>query len=69
MDEQKRAERQTTISRPLIQEKEWSIDMGRKMVLPVGATIQHLVVLTKNGQRVTEIKDLSVRFVPMIHPN
>ena len=45
------------------------LDDGGRMVLPVGHTIQHLVLLIKKGKEVTQIDDLSVRFVPMIHRN
>ena len=45
------------------------LDEGGRMVLPVGRTIQNLVLLTKKGKEVTEKEDLSVRFVPMIHCN
>ena len=45
------------------------LDEGGRMVLPLGKTDQHLVLILKRGKRVTEIEDLSVRFVPMIHSN
>ncbi len=40
---------------------------GGRMILPVGAGIQQLVVLEKEGGALREIPDLYVRFVPMLH--
>ena len=45
------------------------LDEGGRMVLPVGRTIQHLVLLTKKENEISKIKNLCVRFVPMIHCN
>ena len=45
------------------------LDECGRLVLPVGRTIQHLVLLMKKGKQVTKMEDLCVRFVPMIHCN
>ena len=45
------------------------LDEGGQMVLPVGDTMQHLVLVTKRGKEIKMIEDLSVRFVPMVHRN
>ena len=39
---------------------------GGRMILPVGADIQRLVILEKTGEVFREIPDLYVRFVPMV---
>jgi len=39
---------------------------GGRMILPVGAGIQQLVVLEKTGNTFHEIPDIYVRFVPMV---
>ncbi|WP_372809129.1 protein-L-isoaspartate(D-aspartate) O-methyltransferase [Pontiella sp.] len=39
---------------------------GGRMVLPVGAGVQQLVILEKSGDTFTEIPDILVRFVPMV---
>ena len=39
---------------------------GGRMVLPVGAGVQQLVILEKTGDTFREIPDLYVRFVPMV---
>lgn len=41
-------------------------DNGR-MIVPVGDSIQRLVILRKKGDRVVTERDLPVRFVPMVH--
>jgi protein-L-isoaspartate(D-aspartate) O-methyltransferase len=40
---------------------------GGRMMVPVGAGCQHLVIVTRTANEETETRDLSVRFVPMIH--
>jgi protein-L-isoaspartate(D-aspartate) O-methyltransferase len=39
---------------------------GGRMILPVGSSIQQLVVLEKTGETFREIPDIYVRFVPMV---
>jgi len=39
---------------------------GGRMILPVGAGVQQLVVLEKTGDSFREIPDMYVRFVPMV---
>lgn len=39
---------------------------GGRMILPVGTSVQQLVVLEKTGETFREIPDLYVRFVPMV---
>ncbi len=39
---------------------------GGRMILPVGAGLQQLVVLEKEGDTFVEIPDIYVRFVPMV---
>jgi len=39
---------------------------GGRMILPLGASAQRLVILRKDGDEVTVEKDLAVRFVPMV---
>ncbi len=39
---------------------------GGRMILPVGITVQQLVILEKTGDVFREIPDLYVRFVPMV---
>jgi protein-L-isoaspartate(D-aspartate) O-methyltransferase len=40
---------------------------GGRMIVPVGAGIQRLVILRKHGDKVQREDDLPVRFVPMVH--
>jgi protein-L-isoaspartate(D-aspartate) O-methyltransferase len=40
---------------------------GGRMILPLGAGIQRLVVLRKKQGRVEQEEDIGVRFVPMVH--
>ncbi|MCX7591796.1 MAG: protein-L-isoaspartate(D-aspartate) O-methyltransferase [Kiritimatiellae bacterium] len=39
---------------------------GGRMILPLGAGIQRLVILRKKGNKVEQEEDLPVRFVPMV---
>ncbi len=39
---------------------------GGKMILPVGTSIQQLVVLKKTGDSFQKVPDIYVRFVPMV---
>ena len=39
---------------------------GGRMILPVGSTIQQLMILEKTGDTFREVPDLYVRFVPMM---
>jgi len=41
---------------------------GGRMILPVGAGFQRLVILRKKGVKVEQEDDLPVRFVPMVKP-
>ena len=40
---------------------------GGRMIVPVGEGFQRLVILRKKDGEVEQIKDLPVRFVPMVH--
>ena len=40
---------------------------GGRMILPVGAGVQRLVVLRKKDGQVRQEDDIAVRFVPMVH--
>ena len=40
---------------------------GGRMILPVGAGAQQLVILHKQAGRLIQTEDLPVRFVPMVH--
>jgi protein-L-isoaspartate(D-aspartate) O-methyltransferase len=40
---------------------------GGRMILPVGAGIQQLMILEKDTGTLREIPDMYVRFVPMVH--
>ncbi len=43
------------------------LNEGGRMILPLGAGFQRLVILHKRAGRVQKIEDLPVRFVPMVH--
>lgn len=40
---------------------------GGRLIVPVGADVQQLVLLRKQGSRITREDGLAVRFVPMVH--
>jgi len=40
---------------------------GGRMILPLGAGVQRLVILRKKSGQVKKVYDLPVRFVPMVH--
>lgn len=40
---------------------------GGRMILPLGAGLQRLVILYKKSGRIEVVHDLPVRFVPMVH--
>ena len=40
---------------------------GGRMILPVGAGVQQLIILEKDSDTFREIPDMYVRFVPMVH--
>jgi len=40
---------------------------GGRMILPLGAGVQRLVVLRKRSGKVSQEEDIMVRFVPMVH--
>jgi protein-L-isoaspartate(D-aspartate) O-methyltransferase len=49
------------VPEPLVEQ----LDVGGRMILPVGDWFQKLIVITKDEEGVTQREDLPVRFVPM----
>lgn len=41
---------------------------GGSLIVPVGHSLQRLVILRKQGGQITQQEDLDVRFVPMVRP-
>jgi protein-L-isoaspartate(D-aspartate) O-methyltransferase len=42
------------------------LGVGGKMVVPVGTSLQEMVIVSRNKDGVTEKRTIAVRFVPMV---